>query len=219
MDRKRKDIGVAAKNSRCAVAMVHVGIDDERLADRTIRLEAADADGHIVDGAESFAVIRIGMMESAAEIATEAVTQCRLRGEDRAAGSEPEGFNELWRVRHLKPHFFAGGQGSGLQLTHPICRVNTKNVFVRGRVWRQEIVFCGDSLAQQQLGNETEFLRRKNVFAEIQVVAFVIDQFERQHRVLRDQYSRSRMKSGRVRSARANSESTRLSMQALARRA
>src|SRR5258707_1029439 len=148
----------AAKNSRRAVAMVHVGIDDQRLADRTIRLEAADADGHIVDGAESFAVIRMGVMESAAEIATKAVTQCRLRGEDRAAGGEPEGFNELRRVWHLKPHLFAGGQGSSLQLAHPICPVDAKNVFVRGRIGRQEIIFCGDSLAQQQFRNEAKFL-------------------------------------------------------------
>src|SRR5258708_23790085 len=156
MDRKRKDIGVAAKNRRCAVAMVHVGIDDERLADRTIRLEAADADGHIVDGAESFAVIRMGVMESAAEIATKAVTQCRLRGEDRAAGSEPGGFNQLLRVWHLKPHLFAGGQGSGLQLAHPIFRVDTKNVFATGRIWHSANVLCGETPPHKQFRHETE---------------------------------------------------------------
>src|SRR5713226_5259677 len=56
MDRERKDTAVIAKNCRSAIAMVDIGIDDEGLANRVVRLKAPYRNGDIVDGAESFAV-------------------------------------------------------------------------------------------------------------------------------------------------------------------
>ena len=44
-----------------------------------------------------------------------------------------------------------------------------------------EILWRGEAVIQQALVNQTELLRRENMMAEIEIVAFVIDKLERQH--------------------------------------
>jgi hypothetical protein len=46
-----------------------------------------------------------------------------------------------------------------------------------------DILSCGKVVAQEQLVDQSEFLRRKNVRAKIQVVARMVDDLERQHDV------------------------------------
>src|SRR5271165_2726535 len=63
----------------------------------------------------------------------------------------------------------------------PVGGVHAEDVRVAGRVGAEEIFFRGDSFGHESFGDETEFLRGEDVRAEVQVVAFVIDEFEGKH--------------------------------------
>ena len=95
MDRKRENALVVAENRGGSVAVVHIGIDDHRFANRAIGLHAANRDSDIVDRAEAFAMIRMRVMEAATDIAAESVAQRRLRRKNRSAGGEPDSFGAV----------------------------------------------------------------------------------------------------------------------------
>ena len=59
--------------------------------------------------------------------------------------------------------------------------MDAKHIFVGGGLRREEILGSSHPLAQELFGDEPELLRGKNVRAEIQVVAVVIDKFEGEH--------------------------------------
>jgi hypothetical protein len=61
--------------------------------------------------------------------------------------------------------------------------MDTQNVIVARRHGLQEVLLRGYSLLQEPFVNETVFLRRKNMRTQIQVVAFVVNELERQHAV------------------------------------
>ncbi len=63
--------------------------------------------------------------------------------------------------------------------------MDQQQVFVRRGLGRDEILGRGEAFAQQAVADHAEFLRGKNVAAEIEIVALVIDQVERQHLKLR----------------------------------
>ena len=46
--------------------MVHVGVDDHSHRNVSIGLQAADGNGDVVNGAEAFTVVGVGVMEAAA---------------------------------------------------------------------------------------------------------------------------------------------------------
>ena len=68
VDRKSEDGIVVTKNVSGAIAVVDVGIDDNRFFDEAVSLKAANGDGDIVYGAETFPVIGVSVMEAAAKI-------------------------------------------------------------------------------------------------------------------------------------------------------
>ena len=67
-------------------ALVNIGIDDHGLADSAVGLQSANGHSNIVNGAETFAVAGMGMMETATEVAAKAIAKGGLRGSDRSAG-------------------------------------------------------------------------------------------------------------------------------------
>src|SRR5262249_1654285 len=85
MDGECEDGWIVSKNLCGSVAVMDVGVDDNRLANRSVGLHSANRDGHIVNGAKPFAVARIRVMESAAQIAAEAIAHSALRGKNRTA--------------------------------------------------------------------------------------------------------------------------------------
>ena len=62
--------------------MVHVAIHGHRACDLFITLHAANGDGHIVNHAEAFAVVREGMMKSAADIKCHPILQSIISREN-----------------------------------------------------------------------------------------------------------------------------------------
>ena len=66
MDRKCEHGRVILKNSRCAIAMVHVRVDYDRFFDRTVGLQLPNRHRHVVNRTESLAVPRMSVMKAAA---------------------------------------------------------------------------------------------------------------------------------------------------------
>ena len=66
--------------------MMNIGIDDHGLADSAVGLQSTNGHSNIVNGAETFAVIGMGMMKTTTKVAAKAIAQGGLRGSDRPAG-------------------------------------------------------------------------------------------------------------------------------------
>jgi hypothetical protein len=59
--------------------------------------------------------------------------------------------------------------------------VDAQDVLVSCAIRAQEILFPGDAFGEQRLGNQSKFLRGKNMRAKVEVVAFMVDEFEGKH--------------------------------------
>ena len=153
-------------------------------ADGAIALQAADGHGDIVDGAEALAVVREGVMESAAEVEAQTVFQSQARGQDGAAGGQPESFHHLARIGDLQAQNVLVAQGAVAQLGDPLGDVHQQDVFVRGGGRLDEILGRGETRADQAVVQPAVFLGGEDVRAEVQVVALGVDQAEGQHRRL-----------------------------------
>ena len=186
MNRNRKDCGVIAENRGCAVAVMHVGVNNHHLFYCAVRLQLSNRHGYIVNRAETLAVAGIRVMKSAAQVRTESVAQRGLPGQNGSACGQPHCFDEFWRIRHFQFHHVAGSECAGFQFAHPVRSVHAQNVFVGRRIWAHKIFLLGESLAEKHFIDEAEFLGWENVRTKIQIVALVIDQFERQHDAWRD---------------------------------
>ena len=125
-------------------------------------------------------------MKSAAQVRTESIAQGRLRGENGSGRGQPHCLDEFWRIGHFHLHHLAGSECAGFQFAHPVRSVHAQNVFVGRRIWAHKIFLLGESLAEKHFIDEAEFLGWENVRTKIQIVALVIDQFERQHDAWRD---------------------------------
>jgi len=72
-------------------------------------------------------------------------------------------------------------QRAGAQPLHPIPVVDQQQVGLASRLGLDQILGGGQAIPQQPFAEQTEFLRRENVVAQVQVVARMIDQLEGQH--------------------------------------
>lgn len=68
-----------------------------------------------------------------------------------------------------------------LQLVDIILRMNAQNIRIGCRSGKEKIIGRGKAVRQELVVDHAIFLRRKNVRAQVEIVAVVIDKFERQH--------------------------------------
>src|SRR5579871_4627584 len=73
--REGQNACVARENCRSAVAVVDVEVDNEGTLNGSVVLKSADGDGNVVDGAEAFAVSSKGMVESTADVESDAIAE------------------------------------------------------------------------------------------------------------------------------------------------
>src|SRR5260370_42588638 len=106
VDGEGEDGIVLAEDGGGAVAVVDVGVNDHGAEDFFAGLQGADGYGYVVDGAEAFAVAGIGVVEAAANVATEAILQGGFGCDDGAAGGQPEGADEFGGIGKFECHFF-----------------------------------------------------------------------------------------------------------------
>ena len=176
---------IVSEDRRRAVAVMNVRIHGHGRANLPCRLQRPDGDANVMDHAEALAVPGIGVVEAAAQIRGKSVLQRLAPGQRRSSRRQPKRLSGRLRKRNFQLHPFAQRQGIGLQFVHVGRRVHAQNVFVRRGLRLQEIARLRDSLGEQRVVDQSEFLRGENVRAEVQIVLRVINDLERQHREIR----------------------------------
>src|ERR1700728_2453484 len=101
MNRKRVDARVAVKNYRRSIPLVHVRIDHHGSLDHVLRLQPPDRDRHVVDHAESLAMIGTRVMKSPANIRRKTVGQRPSPCQNGSARRQPHGADQPWRIWYL----------------------------------------------------------------------------------------------------------------------
>ncbi len=80
MDGEGEDGGIAGENGGGAVAVVIVTVHHHGARDFAFALQLPDTHGDVVNGAKTFAVIRKRVMESAADVVSDALLKGQVRG-------------------------------------------------------------------------------------------------------------------------------------------
>src|SRR5271167_4643091 len=91
VDGKGEDGTIAGEDFRSAVAVMNVTVDGHRALNGLVFLQAPDGNGHVVKYAETFAVIRAGVMKTTTHINRHAVLKCELPRQNRATRAQPNG--------------------------------------------------------------------------------------------------------------------------------
>ena len=121
-------------------------------------------------------------MKSSTNADGHAVGQTPPRRQDRSTGGQPEGFDQITRVRDFHLHFFARTERSGLQLLNVIGLVHQQDVLI-GRGLRFEEVFrLGDAGGNQTVTNTAILFGGEDVISDGQVVGVTVDKFVGEHR-------------------------------------
>ena len=176
MDGKSEHGIVVRENRGSAVALMNVGVDDHGGFDGAFVLQVANGDSDVVNDAKSLAVIGERVMKAAANVRGAAVREGALPCFDGAARAEPAGLDEFFGVRNFHAQLFDGAERAGLEFVDVFARVDAQNVFVGGRRGRNEVCGRGEFLFDKRIVDEAVFLRRKNVRAEMKIIALVVDE-------------------------------------------
>jgi hypothetical protein len=182
MDGKREDRIVPRKKGRGSVALVHVAVHHHGGANGAFALQHPDGDGEVVDGAEAFPVSGERVMEAAAHVEADAVLESEPAGQRGAARRQPEGLHRLPGVRNLEPDNVLVGHRPGLQLANPFGGVHQAQFIVRGRRGLGEILRAGQAFFNQAPVHQPVLSRWKDMIAQVQVVAFMVNESKWQHR-------------------------------------
>jgi hypothetical protein len=117
-----------------------IQVHDHRSPDRSLPLQRANGHSDIMQRAETFSVMRKGMMEAAADMKADALAQGEPRSQQRSAGPQPERILQsrtpgkiqdgaLGRAKQVKP-----------EALHITRTVDQEQVAVGDRIRRYEIV-------------------------------------------------------------------------------
>ena len=112
--------------------MVDIAIHDHGAANEPVALRATNGDGDIVNGAESLAVPWKRVVKTAAEIKPDAFLERQARGQDAAAGRQPESLDHALRIWNFQAQDLVISEGSGLEPLHPAGRRTVRSRAERG---------------------------------------------------------------------------------------
>src|SRR5579883_3276532 len=90
VDREREYRIIGGENGGGSIAVMHVAIHHHGPPDRLIALQPPDCHGDVVDCAEALAMVREGMVESAARVERHAIRKRQAGGEYAPSGRQPE---------------------------------------------------------------------------------------------------------------------------------
>src|SRR5439155_18435731 len=183
--REREDTGIVAENSGRAVPLVDVQVDHGRPADQPLVLKRADRNRDVVENAKTFAVIRKRVMESAAQVDSDAAARERLPpGKDAAPRAQEGGLDELLRVGKLQDRLLEHGEPPLDELVHVGAIVHAKHL-LEARASRLEDLGVGEKPSPHDfLANEAEFPGREDVPADVREITVGMDDRRRGHGTL-----------------------------------
>src|SRR5262249_40912915 len=136
---------------------------------------------YIVDHAEPFAMIREGVMKSAADVDRRDILQRMLRRQNRATRSQPECINQFGRIRNLHLQFFNSGESPRLKFVYVIWFVYEEYVLIRRGLRSDEIRRVSYAKFNQLIVHAAILLSRKDVLPDGQIVFVTINELEREH--------------------------------------
>ena len=169
------------ENRGGAVAVMNVAIDDQGFFDQTLILQRADGDSDVVDGAKTFAVGRKRVMKSSADVESDAIAQRVAGRQNGPAGGQPKALHHLARVRNFELDDLGFGQRSGFQAMHPAGIVDSQHIVIGSGLGFDEIGRLGEAFFEQRCVNQPVLARGKHMVAEVEIVARMINELERQH--------------------------------------
>ena len=181
---RRQDIaggGFSGEDRSSPISLVNVTVHSHRPYDFFLTLHMANRDGHIVNHAETLAVIGKGVMESAADVESDAIFQRILGSQNRSARRQPEGPHQFRRERNLHLGFFARGKRSGLEFMDIRRRMNQQDVLVGCWMRRKKIRRIGHLRFDQPIMNAPIFFGRKDMLADGQEIVVAVDELEGKH--------------------------------------
>ena len=182
--RKREHARIGLEDECGAVAVVDVQIDDGDALD-AVRLQHADRHRDIVERTEAFAVIREGVVQSAADdelrqlrilsILNASKPHAILRGFDGAADHRPESFDHGRRPRQLELRELFGRHRA---ISHPgqvLGGVHESELVPGRRLRFNEIRGPHQARLEEPGVHETVFVGGKHMRPDIDVISGRID--------------------------------------------
>lgn len=124
--------GDGGKDYGCPIALMHIAIERHGRADLFITLHAPDCNRNVVDHAKALAVVREGVMETAADADGDAIVERVVGGQHGTTSGHPKSAHELGGIWNLHFQLFTRAQRAGLEFLHVLRCVHQQNVFVAG---------------------------------------------------------------------------------------
>ena len=115
-------------------------------------------------------------MEAPAYVYRDPLLERELSGQDGTAPTEPDGANELRRIRNFKSQNFDIRKGARFQLANVFLMMDQHHILIRGGFGLDKIPRRRHSLPQQSLPGQLVFDRGKDVIAEVEVVLIRIEE-------------------------------------------
>jgi hypothetical protein len=102
VDVESEDCGVRGEDGGGSIALVHVGIDNHCMVNDSLRLQRANRDGNIIDGAEPLPMVRKSVVVATAKVAGPAMDEGKVASQNGAAGVEQKAVSHFPRPRKLE---------------------------------------------------------------------------------------------------------------------
>jgi hypothetical protein len=124
MHGERKNVFLRLEDRRRAVSLMHIEIDHCRALDRTLRLQLAYGDGHIIEYAEPLAMIGERMMSAAGQIAGKTVLERRARGQQGPGRGKTRSLPQSLRPGKAEPPLLGRGKRRCTELRQVLGRMH-----------------------------------------------------------------------------------------------
>ena len=155
VNRAAEDGVIAVEDHRGPVAVMDVAVEDRGAANPAIALERADGDRDVVEQTESFAVIREGVMEAAAQVERGAHVQRRRGGGTGAAHHQTEPVGNAGPPRQLQRRDLVRGQTVVANLLEVFSRVDERQIVPGGERRLEDLTASETRIAEQALGDQS----------------------------------------------------------------
>jgi hypothetical protein len=129
----------------------------------------------IVEDTEPLAMIRIRVMESTADVQSDAMIQGEARGIDGPANASGGGIEELRGPRQLQPHLVERAEAIITTLQIVVLCMHCEDFFRARLLGFDEILELGAVLVDQTLADELILSGREYVQANVDMVAGGVD--------------------------------------------
>ncbi len=143
-------------------------------------LQRADGDGDIVNGAKTLAMAWKSVMKSSADVESDAIAQSVAGRQNGPAGGQPKAVHHCARIGDFELDDFGLAQRSSFKAMHPAGIVDSQDIVIGNWLWFDEIGWLGEALGEQAVVNQTVLASGEYVIAEIEIVARMVNEPERQ---------------------------------------